>query len=259
MQKQNFCVELPTDSIMHLQSLNSDCKLNEGIRVIVLDLGLDYYKISIFSYIGKLGSEIFSLSNFPREWQTHYQRHDYAEANPILRHTRSNNTPVVWWDQPFTPFTLPSRDSKMAAAAKAHGLVMGVSAPVHDISANCWSLLTLATYRDDVAAVSRVRNALLVIPFLACCLHEVVLGLSSKPASAALTKRESECLHWCSEGKTSWEISKILGISERTAVFHLQNATRKLGVSNRTQAVVQAIPILRSEARQRLLIDQQMR
>jgi len=56
-----------------------------------------------------------------------------------------------------------------------------------------------------------------------------------------LSKRERECLLWIADGKTSAETAKILNIAEATVTFHLQNVTKKLGASNRVQAVVKAI------------------
>lgn len=47
--------------------------------------------------------------------------------------------------------------------------------------------------------------------------------------SPGLTGREKECVKWSSMGKTAWEISCILSISERTVVAHLENAKRKVG------------------------------
>ncbi|MGD8937457.1 MAG: helix-turn-helix transcriptional regulator, partial [Thiogranum sp.] len=44
-------------------------------------------------------------------------------------------------------------------------------------------------------------------------------------------------------GKTTWETSRILRISERTVTFHLQNVQGKLGVSNRQQAVARAVSL----------------
>jgi len=58
-----------------------------------------------------------------------------------------------------------------------------------------------------------------------------------------LTQREKECLLWATEGKTTWETSRILRISERTVTFHLQNVQGKLGVSNRQQAVARAVSL----------------
>ncbi|HUH89003.1 MAG TPA: helix-turn-helix transcriptional regulator [Pusillimonas sp.] len=55
-----------------------------------------------------------------------------------------------------------------------------------------------------------------------------------------LSRRELECLHWASLGKTSWEIGAILGITERTINFHIQNACRKLQVRGRQAAITAA-------------------
>lgn len=59
--------------------------------------------------------------------------------------------------------------------------------------------------------------------------------------TVSLTQRESECLTWTANGKTSWEISVILGVSESTATFHLRNAGVKLKASNRAHAVAKAL------------------
>ena len=56
-----------------------------------------------------------------------------------------------------------------------------------------------------------------------------------------LSAQETECLRWCKEGKTNWEIGEIMSISEKTVEFHLSNTIKKLGVSNRITAVVKGI------------------
>ena len=56
-----------------------------------------------------------------------------------------------------------------------------------------------------------------------------------------LSSKEVECLKWCKEGKTNWEIGTILSISEKTVEFHLGNAMRKLGATNRITAVIVGI------------------
>lgn len=59
--------------------------------------------------------------------------------------------------------------------------------------------------------------------------------------TAALSERERECLRWVSVGKTAWETAVILGLSRRTIEFHLKNAARKLGASNKVHATTTAI------------------
>ena len=56
-----------------------------------------------------------------------------------------------------------------------------------------------------------------------------------------LTIREVEVLKWLKEGKSSFEVSMILNISERTVNFHSNNILRKLDAVNRVQAVAIAL------------------
>lgn len=56
-----------------------------------------------------------------------------------------------------------------------------------------------------------------------------------------LTERELECLRWAAGGKTAWETGMVLNISERTVNFHLVNAQKKLGATNKIQTVARAI------------------
>ena len=56
-----------------------------------------------------------------------------------------------------------------------------------------------------------------------------------------LTPRELEVLKWLSHGKSSWDISVILGISEETVNFHAGNIMRKLNAMNRIHAVAIAL------------------
>jgi len=59
----------------------------------------------------------------------------------------------------------------------------------------------------------------------------------TEPEPAALTPRERDAIAWVAQGKSDWEISVILGVSEATARWHVDNARRKLGAVNRAQAV----------------------
>lgn len=61
------------------------------------------------------------------------------------------------------------------------------------------------------------------------------------PDQEPLTCRERDALALVAEGKSDWEISVILGISESTARFHVDNARRKLNAVTRAQAVARLI------------------
>jgi DNA-binding CsgD family transcriptional regulator len=70
---------------------------------------------------------------------------------------------------------------------------------------------------------------------------EVVELKAAAGQNVTLSRREVECLSWASAGKTSVEMSEILGLSEYTVNHYLNRATRKLDAVNRVQAVAKAI------------------
>lgn len=56
-----------------------------------------------------------------------------------------------------------------------------------------------------------------------------------------LTARQHACLYWASQGKTSWEIGQILGISERTVNFHFSKLYDMMDVHTRQAAIAVAL------------------
>jgi DNA-binding CsgD family transcriptional regulator len=47
-------------------------------------------------------------------------------------------------------------------------------------------------------------------------------------------------LKWSAQGKTAAEVAIILDLKPRTINFHIGSAIRKIGVTNKTSAVVKA-------------------
>lgn len=78
---------------------------------------------------------------------------------------------------------------------------------------------------------------------LAKYFHSHILRLNGHDTFETLliSARELDCLKWTAAGKTAWEASKILGISERTVIFHLNAARKKLDCATTTQAVAKAV------------------
>jgi LuxR family transcriptional regulator, quorum-sensing system regulator SolR len=84
-------------------------------------------------------------------------------------------------------------------------------------------------------------KSLFVLNIAAFYLHlyfcEHAQGSAAGPHPARLTTRERAVMRWIAEGKTAWEVGKILSMTERTVKFHLRNIYSKLKVNNRAQAV----------------------
>jgi len=56
-----------------------------------------------------------------------------------------------------------------------------------------------------------------------------------------LSSRERDALAFVAEGKTDWEISVIMGVSQTTARFHVDRGRRKLGAVKPAQAVAHLV------------------
>jgi DNA-binding CsgD family transcriptional regulator len=78
---------------------------------------------------------------------------------------------------------------------------------------------------------------------LASYFHGHILRINGNDSQREIlmSARELDCLKWTAAGKTAWEASIILGISERTVRFHLNAAREKLNCATTTQAVAKAV------------------
>ncbi len=117
------------------------------------------------------------------------------------------------------------------------------------------SAIDLATRGDEVAILgfSRVPAAsdpdadepppLAELKILGDYFHNHMLRRNGIDTSDALvvSARELDCLRWVAAGKSAWESSVILGISERTVRFHLNSAREKLNCTTTTQAVAKVV------------------
>jgi DNA-binding NarL/FixJ family response regulator len=68
-------------------------------------------------------------------------------------------------------------------------------------------------------------------------------GAAAHPLPKGLTPREAEVLKLVALGKTNQEVAEGLFISKATAKVHVRRVIAKLGVSDRTQAVVRAMEL----------------
>lgn len=97
---------------------------------------------------------------------------------------------------------------------------------------------------DDAQLTRMVAD----LQLLAVYAQETANRVLSEPAedgqpAEKLSPREREVLQWTRDGKSSWAVGQILGLSEHSVNFHLRNACRKLGVSGKHMAVLKAISL----------------
>ncbi len=212
--------------------------LTDVCRQLSLDLGFRHFVYALRVPTNFANARLIILDGYPPEWVQRYFACAYHDHDPVMAYCSNQVVPICWSDLTQS-LSGPSRH--MMADAAAHGLVDGVTAPVHSPQGEL-GVFSLASDASPEEARRVAVSALPWVAMLAGHLHEAVRrvsGLLQQP-TPDLSPRELECLRWAADGKTSSEIAQLLGMSERTVNFHLQNAVHKLDVANRQHAVVKA-------------------
>jgi DNA-binding CsgD family transcriptional regulator len=178
------------------------------------------------------------LSGYPMPWQQLYLERGYVGIDPTVAYCQSSDAPLVWSEDLF----LETDSMPMLEEARRFGLGFGISLPIHEMH-GVKSMVSLARdqafddAREEAELVSSGR-------LLANCAHfayrKFLHGEMRGEVEQSLSGQERECLRWVALGKTSYEIGRILHISEGTVVFHIKNLMEKLDVKNRPQAVAVA-------------------
>ena len=179
------------------------------------------------------------LDGWPQGFTEQYARENYYPDDPVAAWCRRSTDPFEWSEALYDPQAWPRAAEVMNVAAE-FGMREGFCVPI--ARGNGYqACVTMAGERPDLAP--RAKRAMHLIGLYAHKKAASVLGLhrGSCASQRVLTQREREVLLWTAGGKSSWDISVILGVSERTVNWFISNASRKLDAVNRTQAVVNAI------------------
>ncbi|MCP9232802.1 LuxR family transcriptional regulator [Mesorhizobium sp. LMG 17147] len=110
--------------------------------------------------------------------------------------------------------------------AAQFGICCGLTIPIIDLRGN-FAAMTFAGDKRDAAFIRAAERYEDDLPYVATRFHMFVrrkLSADRIVDGVRLTAREYECAQWAACGKTAWEIGCILGITRRTAAFHLDNA-----------------------------------
>jgi LuxR family quorum sensing-dependent transcriptional regulator len=179
------------------------------------------------------------FSGWPLDWGQRYFERNYVYHDPVIAGIRRRMEPFVWSEvRAQNEDQLSARI--MDEACDFH-LREGYAIPFVSLD-GILTAVSLGGERAEIPAPARGTISLVTSYAMGRALQiKSEENSRTLPSEIQLTEREAECMKWAAAGKSEWEISVILGISEHTSGKHLQNAKTKLGAANRIHAVAEAI------------------
>lgn len=180
------------------------------------------------------------INRYNPDWTQHYFAERFFEIDPFFHGGRAERLPFVWSEY-LADRSLDRRQRRLFADAAEMGHGFGMTVPIR-IAGTYPGCVSLTADRQFELPARHTIHLLSIYLFeSARRLAARKLGRPEYGPSRPLTARELECLRWAANGKSAWDMSRILGISEATARFHLSNARRKYGVGTLIQAVGHAL------------------
>lgn len=196
-------------------------------------------------------TQVVAHTHEPR-WVSAYLANGYHRVDPVIGYAFGQAKAFCW----LAAFQAADADNllfhEFLQSASDYGLQSGAALRVGSASGDSQdTLLSVSFFRDvtldryPALPEQYLRVMELVLPHIHRALDRVATADKSESnneaSPARMTPRELEVMQWASAGKTSWEIARILGISERTVKFHFSSVFAKLNVVNRSQAVAKAM------------------
>ena len=168
-----------------------------------------------------------------------YLDQDYVRIDPVARRVESDLSSFLWSEAaPFANGKDCAIVRRMFGEAGEFNLRAGFTVPMITLD-GAVAVVSLGGEAVDMPPAARGMISLISTFAIARAID--IRDREKRHQRPALTPREIECLKWAADGKSEWEISAILHVSEHTADKHLANAHRKLGAANRAHAVALGI------------------
>jgi len=185
-------------------------------------------------------SEFVVVDNTPQEWLGAFNDPRAMQRDPVMQHCKRQSLPIIWDQGTYTS----QGQGELWEEQARYGYQTGIAMALHLPEGKHFMLgvdrdRALPSDRHELTRVVADLQ-LFAVHALDAAMRVLVPGAAS-PDAPSLTPRELEAMRWTMDGKTAWEVGSILGITERTAVLHLNNAMRKLGCVNKHQAVLKAL------------------
>ena len=175
--------------------------------------------------------------SYSNDWLYSYGKNGYAGVDPVLQSLLSSFKTQVW-KQTYGKTASP-KQLEFIEEARSVGLTHGITTGMLERDQGFATFFSFAG--GDADGPQRFTG---LLEYLLPSLHWVLIANTHTPLNnrvKGLSPRELMVLSWMKEGKTNWEIARIVGLTERTVRFHIEGIFMKLDANSRTQAVAVAM------------------
>jgi DNA-binding CsgD family transcriptional regulator len=203
---------------------------------------LGFETVSAVTLVERSPGQVESIvvDNTPDEFHDTYTDPQLHRRDPVMQHIRRQSVPIIWDQDTY----VTNGAGELWEQQARFGFATGIALALH-LPEGRHFLLGVDRDQSLPADPEALQRVVADLQLFAVHAQDAALRLllppTLQPERPALTPRELECLRWTMEGKTAWEVGAILGISERTAVLHVNNAMHKLACVNKHQAVLKAL------------------
>jgi LuxR family quorum sensing-dependent transcriptional regulator len=187
--------------------------------------------------IGKQKDHVL-LCDWPLDWLERYVARNYVDHDPVVSRMKQLQAPFQWREA-SEDIRIDRGGEAVMGDASEFKLRDGLAFPIVTLDGQIM-MVSLGGEQIEMSGIEFGMISLVATYAIGRAMQLQVAGERTVD-HVELTPRERECLRWAAGGKSEWEISQILGISEHTSEKHLLNAKHKLGAVNRVQAVAEAI------------------
>lgn len=185
---------------------------------------------------GVVFDQLMICNRWPDEWSKRYGEQVYFPDDPVSKWSLIKDQPFQW-KAARDVHPNSSRVQRINSEAKAFGLADGIAFPMRTCN-GLQAVLSLAADRNVDISKRDEGMLLMASIYFQLAATELMSFATPKPL---LTPREREILQWAAAGKTAWETSQILSISQKTVRNHMNAIHQKFNVASTTQAVVEAL------------------
>lgn len=175
-------------------------------------------------------------------WHHHFIASQYEDVDQTLKLAKKVAEPILWDVYEQLKEVKQAKEARLREESIEFGVHKGLLIPIHG-PGDEFSVLVLHQRKGENWLDQHpeyVHFCFLAGYYYYGKLVELLQPDQSLLRKFKLTRREMQCLELTSKGYLARDIAKTLHITERTANFHIQNLNKKLGVSNKYQAIAKA-------------------